>query len=549
MARYSSIVSPSRLIILDGSGYVYRAFYALQQQREGGRRIQLSTAAGMPTGALHVFTGMLVRLYTEEQPELCAVVFDAGGPTFRHQIDPAYKANRREMPAELLPQLPWFEKIVNAFRLPVIRIEGIEADDVIATLVGKAREASLEVAIYSGDKDLMQLVDDHVVVVDAMKDIVYDAAKVTAKFGVPPRCLGDWLALRGDSSDNIPGVEGIGDVTAAKLLNEYGSIDGILAHVQQLKAKLASRLSDPVQLERLQRSRQLVKLRDDVPIEHSIESLQRREWDATELVEVFRTLELNRYLERCELAFNSGSQPPCEGAERQGGAPSRSPRWGGGEGSQPPLDRHSYRTICDEEALEKLLAACRQSGELAIDTEATGLQVASAHLVGISIATPGHVPSYIPIGHRYLGAPRQLGAEIVLGLLKPILEDPAIAKYCQNHKLEWAMFARHGIELTGVRCDPMIASFLLDPTQVSHGLDELARVHLGHETIKYEEVCGKGKDRRTFDSVDVLAATRYAAEDADVTLALARRLRPRLEEAGLASILDDVEIPLARVLA
>ncbi|MBI4511120.1 MAG: DNA polymerase I [Deltaproteobacteria bacterium] len=509
--------SATRMTIVDGSGYIFRAFFALKQQRQGGRNVELTTSQGMPTGALHVFASMLLRLYLDERPELCAVVFDSDGKTFRHEIDAEYKANRREPPPDLIPQFPWFEKIVAAMNLPVVRVDGVEADDVIATMVAQARARGLDAVIYSGDKDLMQLVDEHVVVVDSMRDVVYDVARVTEKFGVPPERVGDWLALRGDSSDNVPGMDGIGDVTATKLLCEHGSIDGILANANKLTGKLGEKFRDPEQLRKLEISRQLVRLRRDVPLPGDVLSMRRRDWDARALAEIFRALEFYRFLARLSATF--------------------------------VCDRDRYLTILDEEALDRVLDKCRENREMAVDTETTHLDPVRAELVGVSVATPGHPAVYVPVGHRFLGAPKQLDASLVLGKLKPLLEDPSVAKYDQNQKYEWVIFARHGIRMAGVRCDPMIASYLLDPSQPSHGLDALAKTHLGHDTIKYEEACGKGKDQKTFDQVDLAMATRYAAEDADVTLALGKLLRPRVEAAGLASLMDDVEIPLGRVLA
>jgi len=299
----ASAPAPRRLTLVDASGYIYRAYFALQQTRQGGRQVNLSTSKGMPTGALYVFASMLIRLYLDDKPELCAVVFDAAGPTFRHELDPAYKATRREAPADLVSQFPWFEPLVRAFRLPVLRVPGVEADDVIATLARRARAVGLDVVILSADKDLMQLVDDHVTIVDSMRDVVYDPARVKEKFGVPPGLVGDWLALRGDASDNIPGVEGIGDVTATRLLGQYGSIEGILAHAAEIKGKLGDKLRDPAQLANLARSRRLVRLADDVPLEGDVLTAYRRQGlDRAALAELFATLELQNLMARLEAA-------------------------------------------------------------------------------------------------------------------------------------------------------------------------------------------------------------------------------------------------------
>ena len=511
----SHLVSRPRLVIVDASTYIYRSYFALK----GSRNVEMSTSTGMPTGALKVFASTLMRLYLDEKPELCALVFDQGGKGFRHQLYPAYKQNRRETPADLIPQLPWFERIAKAFHVPTLRLPSVEADDVIATLARRAREAGIDVAIFGTDKDLMALVDDQRVRLvddrDKKNIVIYDPAKVMSKFGVPPALVGEWLALRGDVSDNIPGVSGVGEVTATKLLREHGSIDGILANVDKLKGKLQATFRDPGELASLALSRKLVALRDDIDLP-PIESFRRGEWDTRELVEVFSQLEFTELLARLKETFVTHP------------------------------DR--YQTILDEAALDGLVAAARAAGEVAVDTETTAPDAAYAKLVGVSLAMPGHAPAYIPVGHRYLGVPKQLDPRRVMDKLKPILEDESIVKYVQNLKYEQVVFARYGVALRGVRCDPMLASYVLNPGAASHGLDALARDQLDYQTVKYEEVTGRGKDQHPFDEADLMAATRYAAEDADVTLALGKLLRSRVEAAGMLSLLDDVEMPLAFLL-
>ncbi|HKA87395.1 MAG TPA: DNA polymerase I [Haliangiales bacterium] len=505
---------PDRLVIVDASTYIYRSYFALK----GARGVEMSTSTGMPTGALKVFASTLMRLYLDEKPELIAVVFDAPGPSFRHALYPAYKEGRRETPLDLVPQLPWFERIARAFHVPTLRVPGVEADDVIATLARKARVAGIATAIFGTDKDLMQLVDDKVHLVDDRDKknvVVYDPGRVMQKFGVPPARVGEWLALRGDTSDNIPGVSGVGDVTASRLLREHGSIDGVLARLDQLKGKLQATLRDPAEQRNLALSRRLVALKDDVDVPEVTE-LRRGDWDTAELVEIFNALEFTEFLARLKETFVS--------------YPDR------------------YRTIVDEAALDELLAEARAAGELAVDTETTAPEAAYAKLVGVSLAFAGRPPAYIPVGHRYLGVPRQLEPRRVMDKLKPLLEDTGIAKHVQNLKYEQVVFARYGVTLRGVRCDPMLASYVLNPGASSHGLDALARDQLDYKTVKYEDVCGRGKEQRPFDEVDLAAATRYAAEDADVTLALGKLLRSRVEAAGMTKLLDDVEMPLAFVL-
>jgi DNA polymerase-1 len=510
----------SRLIVVDGSNYIFRAFFALQKARAGGRNIQLTTSTGMPTGALHVFSNMLTRLYLDEKPELCAVVFDAGEKTFRNDIDPEYKANREEPPDELKPQFPWFGKIVEAFQLPVLRIPHVEADDVIATLVRRARARGLEVVIYTGDKDLMQLVDEHVRVVDTMNDKSYDPAAVTEKFGVPPAKVAEWLSLSGDSVDNIPGVEGVGKATATKLLTQYGDIDSILAAADrgEIKGKLGERLRDATQRDNLARSRKLVALKDDVELPCDVLELKRRDWNLPALAEVFRQLEFSRLLARLETTFVSHK------------------------------DRYRTLLAADAPSLPQLAADLRQAGELAVHVAATA-DGARGRLHGLGVTAAGVPATYLPVAHRYLGAPAQLSAEQVLSALGPLLADESLPKHVHDAKSALLVLSSEGADLRGVRCDVMLASYLLDATQTSHALPELARQHISHDAISVDQLVGKGKSKKALPEVDVAAAAEWGAEAADLTLALAKLLRPRLENAGLAELHDTLELPLSRVLA
>jgi DNA polymerase-1 len=508
-------------ILVDGSGYIFRAFFALKQTRAGGRNIDLSTSYGMPTGAIHVFASMLMRLYLDERPERCVVVFDSEKPTFRHALDPNYKATRRERPPDLIPQFPWFEKIARAFHLPVLKLEGVEADDVIATVVRQARARGLPCVIYGADKDLMPLVVDAnppVRMIDTMRDIDYDEARVKQKFGVPPRMVADWLSLRGDSTDNIPGVSGVGEVTATKLLQQYGSIDEIIAHAAELKGKLAETLRNPEELANLELSRKLVALKDDVELPVDVLELRREDWDARALAECFRALEFNRFLARLESTFVS--------------------------------DRSKYHAITALPALEAEITAAQAAHEFAVELELSAPESPmTAAIIGIALAVPNRPAAYIPVGHRYLGAPKQLELTSVIDRLKPLLEDPSIAKTVTNHKQQWLVWHRHGVDLTTVKIDPMIASYILDASQPSHGLDALSKQYLNHDVLTPADVIGKGRDARRFDEVDVQTATLYGAEHADVALAAGKLLRSRVEGAKLASLHDDVEIPLGRVLA
>ena len=500
-----------RLTIVDGSGYIFRAYFALKQARSGGRAIDLSTSYGMPTGALHVFSTMLMRLHLDEKPELATVVFDAVGGSFRNQLDPSYKANRREVPPDLLPQLEWFEPIARAFHMPVLKIPGVEADDVIASLVRQARARGMEVVIYGADKDLMQLVGEGVTMIDTMRDVVFDTARVTAKFGVPPSQVRDWLALRGDSTDNIPGMAGIGEVTATKLLGEFGSIEGIVANIDKLKGKLGDKFRDPAQLEVLELSRRLVSLRDDVEVP-DVTSFRRSDWDLAGLTEIFTKLEFTAILTRLQATFAT--------------------------------DPATYRTVTDEKELEAVLASARASGELAAVLVTTPPGPTRPALLGVALAAGTDPPVYVPIAHRYLGAPAQLDAARVTAMLAPVFGDPSVTKTVHDLKQARVTLRPHGVAIEGAG-DPMLAGYLLDPGAANYALSALAKRYLDHATMTVEEVTGKGK---TFEQGDVGAATRWAAEQVDVARALGKLLAARAHQAGMGPLLDDVELPLARVL-
>ncbi len=521
-----------RLLILDAHNYVFRAYFALKQGGAGGRSVDMSTSYGLPTGALYVYTSMLLRIYVDEKPDLVAVIFDSGGKTFRHEMDVEYKATRTEAPDELKPQFPFFDKLSRAFHVQTVHAQGVEADDAIATLTRRARDAGLDVVIYSGDKDLMQLIDDagHVSVVSRGRDgedRVFDAARVMEKFGVPPPQIPEWLALRGDTVDNIPGMAGIGDVTATQLLREFGSIDAILAAVDsgqpipkdKMKPAVLNKFRDPEQRANLERSRQLVALKFDVPevLAAKLDDFRRRDWDTGELVALFDELEFKSLIDRVEATFVT--------------------------------DPSKYRTITGAAELAELLAACRAAGEMAVATQTTDPDATRAALIGVAVVAPGVPAAYIPVAHRHLGAPAQLSEQAVLAALGPLLADAAFPKHIHNSKDEWLLFSRHGIELEGVRCDTALASYLLDSAHPEHELHQVAKNVLGHACIPLASVCGKGKEKKPLDEVDLVGATPYAAECADVTLKLGAVLRKRLDNAALAPFLDDLEQPLSRVLA
>jgi DNA polymerase-1 len=523
----------STLYLIDGSGFLFRAFHALPH---------LSNAAGQATNALYGFTQMLLRLQSERRPTHWAVALDPPGPPLRRRIDPEYKAHRPPMPEELRAQLPYLPRLLDAFRIPRVEVAPYEADDVIATMTSHARAAGLDVVVVSSDKDLMQLVDEHVHLLDTLKNVEFGPREVEDKWGVPPEKLGDLLALMGDTSDNIPGVEGIGPKTAAQLLQTFGSLEAILRAASDVEAPGSATLRG-ARRERLardaeaaRRSRRLVALHHEVPIPQRIDELRVSDPDGPTTEALLAELGFDR-LARTLAAVGGGASNAIDAAPRSS-----------------PVDRSTYRTVTTEAELQELLERCRAAGELAVDTETTSVDPVRAELCGLSVATlaTGDVVQawYIPVGHRYVGAPPQLAEAHVLARLKPLLEDPAVRKYGQNHKYELVVLGSRGVELRGIHCDPMIASYLLDPSRPSHGLSALALAHLDHGMIEYTEVCGTGNTAVTFDQIDLPRATEYSAEDADVTLRLGRRLVVEVErDDALGTLLHDVEIPLSRILA
>ena len=500
------------LVLVDGSSYLYRAFHAMPS---------LTNSKGQPTGAAYGMTNMLKRLESEVQPELAAVIFDAKGKTFRDDLYPEYKANRAPMPTDLRAQLERIHALVRALGFPVLEVSGVEADDVIGTLAERGKVAGLDVLVSTGDKDMAQLVDDHVTMVNTMDGAVLDEAGVAAKFGVPPESIVDYLTLVGDAVDNVPGVPKVGPKTATKWLARYRTIENLVEHAGEIKGKVGENLR--ASLEQIPLSKELVTIRRDVTLEVGPLDLELREPDVETLKALYGELEFKTWLG--ELLGASGD---------------------------PPAEAHAaeYETVLNEAALDTWIERLGAAAEIAFDTETTSLDYMQAELVGVSFAVePGHA-AYVPFGHDYPGAPEQLAGEVVLEKLRPILESERPAKIGQNLKYDMSVLARAGITLAGVAFDTMLESYVLDSTATRHDMDSLALKYLGHRTIHYEDVAGKGAKQLSFNEVPVETAGPYAAEDADVTLRLHRVLRPRLEEhAALTALCDTVEVPLVPVLS
>lgn len=535
----------NELFLVDGSGFIFRAYYAMAYSNRGG----MTNPAGVPVSAVYGFTNMLLKLLRDYHAPYMAVIFDAARENFRNEIYAAYKANRDETPEDLIPQFPLIRDATQAFDIPALELEGYEADDLIATYARLASEAGKKVVIVSSDKDLMQLVDDNVRMLDPMKDKWIDEAGVLEKFGVPPSRVVDVQALAGDSVDNVPGVPGIGVKTAAQLINEYGSLDELLARAGEIKQpKRREKLTAHADDARI--SKQLVKLDDHAPVPMALEDLRTHDPDKPALVSFLQLHGFKSILKRLGAPVDIP-----EAAPMQDNAPA--PVLDDPLDDFPAIKDNEYVLVNTEAALQEWIDAAYAQGVLCIDTETTALTPAKADLVGISMCvTPGRA-AYIPVGHTapvadLLGGggdmPDQLPKARVIAMLKPLLEDESVLKIAHNAKYDWQMFAREGVEMAPCD-DTMMMSYVLDGAAHSHSMDFLADDLLGHTPIKYEEVAGKGKSQVTFDMVDIKTALDYAAEDADITLRLHKILKPRLAAERMTRIYEDIDRPLIPVIA
>lgn len=496
---------PPMLYLLDASSYIHRAFHAVKG---------LTTSQGVPTGAVFGFVQMLLKVMKDARPQYLAVVYDAKGPTFRHHIYPAYKANRPPLDPALKTQLPLVRQLVTALGLPAVEMEGFEADDLMASLARQARELGFEVVLVSGDKDLMQLVGPGVIQWDTMKDLRLGPAEVAAKLGVEPTQAVDFQALVGDASDNVPGVAGVGPKTAANLLREHGDLEGVLAAAPGMKkGKLRENLISLADQARL--SRELVRLREDAPVAFAPEAFTVEPPDPAVLTPVLAQLEFSKLL-------------------KEFAAPS-------------PAPQADYQLVTDAAGLEPWLAAARAAGRLSIDTETTSTDPMRAELVGISLAVEPGRACYVPLGHHLAPGQVQADRAQVLARLTPLLTDPKLAKIGQNIKYDLTVLARAGVAMAGVEFDAMVASYLLNPGKTSHGLAAIAAEYLGRSVISYEEATG-GKDKLFADTPLDTAAT-YAAEDADVALQAALKLGPLLKNAKLDKLFRELEMPLVPLLS
>jgi len=528
------------LLLVDGSSYLYRAFHALPP---------LSNSRGEPTGAVHGVLNMLQKLLRDYPKARVAVVFDAPGKTFRDELFAEYKAHRPAMPDDLRAQIEPLHAAVSAMGLPLLRITGVEADDVIGTLAQRAAANGEQVLISTGDKDMAQLVNERITLINTMSDTLLDRDGVKAKFDVYPEQIIDYLALVGDSSDNIPGVDKVGPKTAAKWLNAYGTLDALLQHAAEISGKVGENLragTDTVAL-----SRRLATIRCDVELPRDEAALTPRPADTAALRELYTRLEMRSFLRQLDggVAGGGGARTAAPSAS----APAAAQTAGPAESPAPPagadpLERH-YTMISDWTQFLGWCERLERAALFAFDTETTGLDYMQAQIVGVSFCIePGH-GAYVPLAHSYAGAPAQLDRRRVLEALRPLLEDEAHAKVGAHMKFDMHVLQNHGIALRGQRFDTMLESYVLDSTATRHDMDSMAARYLGVRTIHFEDVAGKGAKQISFDQVSVESAAEYSAEDADITLRLHRELWPRLEAIpALAKLYLEIEQPLVPVL-
>ncbi len=509
----ASMGARCELVLIDGSSYLYRAFHALPS---------LSNSRGEPTGALHGVLNMINKLVREQPAERIAVIFDAPGKTFRDELYAEYKANRPPMPDELRAQVEPLIDAVRAMGLPLLRIEGVEADDVIGTLCVRGAESGLHVLVSTGDKDMAQLVNDHVTLVNTMTETVLDRDGVKAKFDVYPEQIIDYLALVGDASDNIPGVPRVGAKTAAKWLNEYTNADNIVAHAEDIKGKVGESLRDNI--DQLRMSQELATIRKNVELPVTLDELKPVEADVDRLRQLYGHFELRTLLRQLDDA----------------------------EGAAAALHEQvegEYDTVLTWSAFDRWLDTIAAADLVAVDTETTSLNYMEAEIVGLSFSVEAGKAAYIPVAHDYPGAPEQLPRDEVLARLRGFLQDPERPKVGHHLKYDAHIFARYGIELAGMRFDSMLESYVLNSVATRHDMDSTARHYLGRETIRFEDVAGKGAKQLTFNQVDLETAAPYAAQDADITLQLHEKLWAELGKIEkLRGVYEDIEQPLVPVL-
>ncbi len=571
----------NELFLIDGSGFIFRAYYAMAYSHKSG----MTNPDGVEVGAVFGYTNMLLKMLRDYHAPYLAVIFDAKRENFRNEIYPAYKANRDETPDDLKPQFAMIREATEAFDIPAIELEGFEADDLIAAYAKLAKAQGKKIVIVSSDKDLMQLVDDDVRMLDPMKQKWIGQAEVIEKFGVPPHKVVEVQALAGDASDNVPGVPGIGVKIAAQLINEYGSLEELLARAGEIKQnKRRENLIEHADMARI--SERLVRLDEDAPVPVALEDLKTHDPDKPALMAFLEKQGFKSIMTRLGGNSTDVILSDSEGPDHISDPSSHAPQ--DDNEDWPKIKNNQYTLINTEQQLQEWIAEAYKNGTLCIDTETTGLTPAKVDLVGISLSSEIGKAAYIPLGHikepadlfsspsprpsprearpgvvfaskdsqtefaggegRGEGEIEQLDIQIALKLLKPILEDPSVMKIAHNMKYDWQMFAKHGIHITPCD-DTMLISYVLDGSSHSHSMDNLSAMHLNHQPTKYEDVAGKGVKQVSFDKVSIEAALDYAAEDADITLRLYKALKPRLAQEKMTSVYENIERPLIPVIA
>ncbi|MDH7513484.1 MAG: DNA polymerase I [Clostridiales bacterium] len=500
-------MSAGKLFLIDGNSVLYRSYYAIQR---------LSTSQGFPTNAIYGFINTLRKIMDQEKPPYLGVVFDTGRPTIRHKVFKDYKAHRKPMPEDLIPQVPVLKKVLKAMNIPCFEYEDYEADDVLASLARKAAREKIPAVIVTTDKDLLQLVDSSIAVYNPSKEMTLDEKTVKEVFGVSPGQVVDVLSLWGDPSDNVPGVPGIGEKTSKMLINEFGSLDNLLANMDKIKnPRLREKIAQG--MDKLAVSRQLVTVETNLDIPFMATDFAVSPPNAEELARLFRELEFTSLLESYL--------------------------------KKPEEIKKDYKAVLSEKDLLALIERIKAASRVSVDTETDSPFPTQAHLVGISFSTKPGEAYYLPLGHDYPGAPRQIAREKAVGLLGPVLSDPKIQKVGQNIKYDYIVLKRAGIPLCGIDKDSMVLSYLLEPNWGKHNLDKLASVYLQAKTISYEEVAGKGKNEVTMNAVSVEKVVPYACQDADFALQLCELLWPRVVEKNLDGLYREIELPLIELLA
>ncbi len=530
-------------VLVDGSYFLFRAFHALPP---------LTTSTGLHTNAIRGAISAIQKLMRRTQPTHMAVIFDTPEPTFRHKLSPIYKGDRPSMPEELSEQIPYLHALIKALGIPLYSLPGAEADDIIGTLTKRALSEGHHVLISTGDKDMAQLVNPHVKLEDSFKERVLDEAGVLEKFGVHPHQIIDYLTLMGDASDGIMGVPGVGAKTAAKLLTEYGSLNNIIANVDQLKGKLSQNIKD--NLDNIKIDHQLASIVCDLDLALDWHDLKLSQPNTEQLRHLYTELEFRNQLQSLDHPNNPNTPVYQQTSQSIVKAEQKTEAIAVEDhanlsSQDDQLGEATYHTVLEQADWEQLLQRMQQANHFAIDTETTNLDYRVAELVGFSIAFDANEAYYVPLAHDYEGAPKQLSREQVLAQIKPILENEQVKKIGHHLKYDAHIFANHGITIQGWYFDTMLASYVLNAAATRHGMDDVARVYLSHLTTTFEQIAGKGAKQKTFNQIELEVAAHYAAEDAHVTYRLYEVLSSKLKShPELVNILHNIEMPVARVL-